>query len=125
MADIREDQMSVVSSVDYLRGMKGKDSVSITPGNLLSLVFQGRGNVASDLDNYTKTGFYGINAAIHPTGVISYGMLLVFNGVNVAEAAGGNPIVQIVINGDWPSVLMKMRVHWISSWSAWKTITLT
>lgn len=32
--DIREDQMTVSSSVDYVRGMKGKNSVLIRPGNL-------------------------------------------------------------------------------------------
>ncbi len=32
--DIREDQMTVSSSVDYVRGLKGKDSVLIAPGNL-------------------------------------------------------------------------------------------
>ena len=32
--DIREDQMTSVSSVDYVRGLKGKDSVLIAPGNL-------------------------------------------------------------------------------------------
>ena len=32
--DIREDQMTVSSSVDYVRGLKGRDSVLIRPGNL-------------------------------------------------------------------------------------------
>ena len=32
--DIREDQMNVSSSVDYVRGMKGKNSVLINPNNL-------------------------------------------------------------------------------------------
>ena len=32
--DIREDQMTVVSSVDYVRGLKGKDSVLVTPSSL-------------------------------------------------------------------------------------------
>ena len=32
--DIREDQMTSVSSVDYVRGLKGKDSVLIAPENL-------------------------------------------------------------------------------------------
>lgn len=32
--DIREDQMTVSSSVDYVRGMKGKNSVLINPNNL-------------------------------------------------------------------------------------------
>lgn len=34
--DIREDQMTSVSSVDYVRGLKGKDSVLITPDNLFA-----------------------------------------------------------------------------------------
>lgn len=123
--DIREDQMTITNTVDYLRGLKGKDSVLVTPAELLGLVFQGRGNVSSNIDNYTKTGFYGINGSIYETGVISYGMLLVFSGVNVAEAAGGNPIVQIAINGYHPAVAMKVRVRWESTWSEWKSISLT
>ena len=123
--DIKENEMTSVSSVDYVRGLKGKDSVLVTPAELLGLVFQGRGNVSSNIDNYTKTGFYGINDSVYKTGVISYGMLLVFSGVNVAEAAGGNPIVQIAINGYHPAVAMKVRVRWESTWSEWRSITLT
>ena len=37
--DIREDQMTITNTVDYLRGLKGKDSVLIAPGNLLSALF--------------------------------------------------------------------------------------
>ena len=123
--DIREDQMTITNTVDYLRGLKGKDSVLVTPAELLGLVFQGRGNVSSNIDNYIKTGFYGMNDSVYKTGVISYGMLLVFSGVNVAEAAGGNPIVQIAINGYHPAVAMKVRVRWESTWSDWKSVTLT
>lgn len=32
--DIREDQMTITNTVDYLRGLKGKDSVLIKPGDL-------------------------------------------------------------------------------------------
>ena len=32
--DIREDQMTVTNTVDYLRGLKGKDSVLVTPTDL-------------------------------------------------------------------------------------------
>lgn len=99
--------------------------VKIKKSDLLSAVFQGKGNVASDLDNYTATGFYGINNAIYVTGVVSYGMLLVFNGEPTAAAAGGRPIVQIAINGDYPALAIKIRVRWIDSWSVWKSITLT
>ena len=38
--DIREDQMTITNTVDYLRGLKGKDSALIAPGNLLSALFQ-------------------------------------------------------------------------------------
>ena len=37
--DIREDQMTITNTVDYLRGIKGKDSILIAPGNLLSHCF--------------------------------------------------------------------------------------
>lgn len=33
--DIKENEMTTVSSVDYVRGLKGKDSVLITPDNLI------------------------------------------------------------------------------------------
>lgn len=32
--DIREDQMTITNTVDYLRGLKGKDSVLIKLGDL-------------------------------------------------------------------------------------------
>ena len=32
--DIKENEMTTVSSVDYVRGLKGKDSVLIKPGDL-------------------------------------------------------------------------------------------
>ena len=37
--DIREDQMTITNTVDYVRGLKGKDSVLIAPGDLLSALF--------------------------------------------------------------------------------------
>ncbi len=33
--DIKENEMTVASSVDYVRGLKGKDSVLIKPGMIL------------------------------------------------------------------------------------------
>ena len=32
--DIQEDQMTITNTVDYLRGLKGKDSVLVTPTDL-------------------------------------------------------------------------------------------
>lgn len=34
-SDIRENEMTSVSSVDYVRGLKGEDSVLITPSSLM------------------------------------------------------------------------------------------
>lgn len=34
--DIKENEMTSVSSVDYVRGLKGKDSVLITPSSLMT-----------------------------------------------------------------------------------------
>ena len=48
--DIREDQMTSVSSVDYVRGLKGKDSVLIKPGDLPH-PNTGGGVVSADLQN--------------------------------------------------------------------------
>lgn len=36
--DIREDQMAVVSSVDYVRGMNGKNSVLVVPSSLMTQI---------------------------------------------------------------------------------------
>ena len=36
--DIKENEMTSVSSVDYVRGLKGKDSVLIAPGDRKSVV---------------------------------------------------------------------------------------
>jgi len=46
--DIREDQMTSVSSVDYVRGLKGKDSVLIKP-DYLPHPNTGGGVVSADL----------------------------------------------------------------------------
>lgn len=46
--DIREDQMTVSSIIDYLRGLKGKDSVLISLSTLLSMTIKNAGNVGHD-----------------------------------------------------------------------------
>ena len=58
--DIREDQMTIVSSVDYVRGLKGNNSVLITISDLFSDVVRERGTIAggTDLNSITKNGLY-------------------------------------------------------------------
>lgn len=124
--DIKMNSFAQATDAAYVYAEAANGSqVKIKKSDLLSSLFQGRGDVTSNLDDYTTTGFYGINAALYVTGVVSYGMLLVFNGKDVAGGALGNPIVQIAFNGHHPAVAMKMRVCWMDTWSEWKSVTLT
>lgn len=124
-SDISMNQFQIVTDADYVYVEKGNNQGKIKKSDLLSSLFQGRGDVTSNLDDYTTTGFYGINGGIYNTGVVSYGMLLVFNGTGVAGGGLGNPIVQIAFNGYHPAVAMKIRVCWTDKWSDWKSVTLT
>ena len=54
--DIKENEMTTVSSVDYVRGLKGKDSVLIAPGDLLSALFKYRGPI-NHANIATNTGY--------------------------------------------------------------------
>lgn len=124
--DIAMNAFKVLTDVTYVYGEASDSSQGkIKKSDLLSSLFQGRGDVTSNLDDYTTTGFYGINSGIYNTGVVSYGMLLVFNGTGVAGGGLGNPIVQIAFNGYHPAVAMKIRVRWTDKWSDWKSVTLT
>lgn len=57
--DIREDQMTSVSSVDYVRGLKGKDSVLIKKDDLVHISSKSgfNGDFKSP-DNFPKAGLY-------------------------------------------------------------------
>ncbi|MUU00181.1 MAG: hypothetical protein EP145_14945 [Bacteroides uniformis] len=50
--DIKENEMTPVSSVDYVRGLKGKDSVLITPSSLMTQ----RGILHTSLSYILKVG---------------------------------------------------------------------
>ena len=57
--DIREDQMNVSSSVDYVRGMKGKDSVLIKKDDLVHITpIMGFNGDFKDPANFPKAGLY-------------------------------------------------------------------
>lgn len=72
--DIKENEMTTVSSVDYVRGLKGKDSVLIKPGDLPH-PNTGGGVVSANLSNgkwyriaigypgnYTSSGLFNIGS---------------------------------------------------------------
>jgi len=57
--DIREDQMNVVSSVDYVRGMNGKNSVLIKKEDLVHISSKlGFNGDFKDPANFPKAGLY-------------------------------------------------------------------
>lgn len=124
--DIKLNDFGEVTSIAKLLGLDSSGNGKyITQKNLLADAFQEMGNVTSNLDNYTTSGIYGVNDGIFDTGLIKYGMLIVFSGLTKAAANGGYPIIQILFNGSYPAVVMKMRIRWINKWSDWKAITLT
>lgn len=57
--DIREDQMNVSSSVDYVRGLKGKNSVLIKKDDLVHITPKlGFNGDFKDPANFPKAGLY-------------------------------------------------------------------
>ena len=72
--DIKENEMTTVSSVDYVRGLKGKDSVLIKPG-ALPHPNTGGGVVSADLQN----GKWYRIAVGYPGNVASSGLFNIGN----------------------------------------------
>lgn len=85
--DIREDQMTVSSSVDYVRGLKGKDSVLIKKDNLVHITPRiGFNEDFKDPANFSKAGFYIYEVNTNSSGT--------FNGPNGNNTFYG--IVEII-----------------------------
>lgn len=62
--DIKENEMTSVSSVDYVRGLKGKDSVLIKKDDLVHITPKtGFNGDFKDPANFPRAGFYvyGVN----------------------------------------------------------------
>lgn len=113
--DIREDQMTSVDSVDYVRGLKGKDSVLIAPRNLLSALFQYRGGV-QDANNSLDAGYYTVNSNTIPNiPYVGYGILVTFKATDY--------IIQLYLYGD--GIKQRKSPDRGVSWGNWKSITFT
>lgn len=113
--DIREDQMTVVSRVDYVRGMNGKNSVLISPSNLLSALFQYRGDVL-DVNDATKSGTYkGHNIKNAP--ITDYGMLIVFKSDIY--------FYQFFLALNSYRIFVRRSIDSGLNWYEWKSISIT
>ena len=122
MADIKMSEFKEVDKVDKLLGLDDSgNGCCIRNDVLLDNLFQVRGTVLSDLDNYTSNGVYGINRDVYDIDFCSFGMLIVFSAPDTAN--GGSPIVQFIINSDG---VIFTRIKWhVDDWSDWRTISFT
>ena len=119
--DIKMNQFQVVTDAPYIYveladGSQGK----IKKSDLLSEVFQYRGDVSENYDNFIENGIYqiysGANVTNAPTG-IGYGMLLVFKTKFY--------LFQIAMDVRPSNISVKLRTNSGPAWSDWKSVTLT
>lgn len=111
--DIKENEMTSVSSVDYVRGLKDKDSVLIAPINLLSALFQYRG-VVQDANNSLDAGYYAVSNSTTPNiPYVGYGILVTFKATDY--------IIQLYLYGS--GIKQRKSPDRGVSWADWKSIT--
>lgn len=107
--DIRENAMTVSSSVNYVRGLKGKDSVLIAPGNLPhpdtgggiikgSGLFQNKWyRIAIGRDGaYPSSGIFNIGNMYnnaHPTAVLFYAFASGYNNQSFISKLASSDVV--------------------------------
>lgn len=117
--DIKENEMNPVSIVDYVRGVKGMNSVLITLDNLFSSVVRDRGYLEYDnqavVDNTTTPGTYSHGSSIVGTNGY-YGILLVLKSGTYTTQ------IDFLANG---KVLFRFSTDEGASWYTWKYLTFT
>lgn len=121
--DIAMNAFQIVTDVAYVYGEKSDSNQGkIKKSNLLSEMFQYRGEVSDNYDNFIENGIYQIysdanaNVTNAPDG-ISYGMLLVFKTKFYLS--------QIAIEVRPGNILVKLRTNSGPAWSAWKSVNIT
>ena len=119
--DIKMNQFQTVSGAPYVYveladGSQGK----IKKSDLLSEMFQYRGDVSENYDNFIENGiyqiYYGSNVTNAPDG-ISFGFLLVFKTEFY--------LAQIALEVRPGNMAVKLRTNSGHVWSGWKSVTLT
>ena len=96
-------------------------------GELLGNPLTEKGSIftGDDLNNYTQSGIYGVNAV---DGTITnmpsstlIGELIVFKSSR-NSASGGSPIVQIYVT--YTIEFMFIRCQWSGKWNSWRRIQI-
>ena len=117
--DIKEEQMTVASSVDYLRGLKGNNSVLISVLNAISnSTIVNKGNVKDDILDIVGNYIAYSLSSVDGSGID--GCLISINPYGLEGA-------QIKIAYDMST--MKVRSAYnnkgVVEWSSWKSISFT
>ena len=112
--DIREEQMTVTNSVDYLRGLKGNNSVLISVLNAISnKAIVNKGHVKTDVLNIVGNYVAYSTSDIDGSGID--GCLISINPTGL-EGAHNMSIIK---------VRAAYNVDGAAKWSDWKSITIT
>ena len=126
MGDIRENEMNEASSVDYLRGVRGSDSILLSIETLLK-----QGNIiryqafvaGDDLNNFINNGIYGHSNTTTLSSVVNKPSGTVGEAILVSLACSPNYVVQVYCNITANSVFIRFMNY--NRWSPWKGIAFT
>ena len=109
--DVYENEMKIVNSVDYLRGLQGKESVLLNPSNLLSDTFKRRSVFEGDVNTLITPGMYYINGNTTNTPFGYSGLMIVFTFDNAS--------VQMVFNVFSGIGKRRARLYNNGAWDIW------
>ena len=117
--DIREDQMTITNTVDYVRGLKGKDSVLISVLDAISnKAIVNKGHVKTDVLNIVGNYVAYSISDIDGSGID--GCLISINPTGLEGAQ-----IKFAYNMSIIKVRAAYNVDGAAKWSDWKSITLT
>ena len=131
--DIREDQMTVLSSVDYVRGMNGKNSVLIKKSDLVHITpIMGFNGDFKDPANFPKAGLYIYEVNTSSTGTFNgpdkigtlYGIVEITSRIN-GNSNGLNVVIIKAYSHDLTGFMLigkKSTGEDAYNWGEWKQI---
>ena len=117
--DIKENEMTVANSVDYLRGLKGNNSVLISVLDAISnKAIVNKGHVKTDVLNIVGNYVAYSTSDIDGSGID--GCLISINPTGLEGAQ-----IKVAYNMSIIKVRAAYNVNGAAKWSDWKSITIT